>query len=169
MLASTQTTTNTVKAAPKPKGAKSAAKQTKKKTNAGYECILVLHPHLDDDTQKNLLNKLKTVFQDHGGQLQHDTTWERRRLAYPIQKQLHGYYHLFYLSQTPAALHALEKQLRIEEQVLRWLSVSVADMDAEFTAFEKMKAENAKSQQEIEPAPKDITSAEDSPILSTSS
>ena len=63
-----------------------------------------------------------------------------------VNKRLYGAYHLLYLDRSPQALWALEKSLRIDEHVLKWLSVAVADVNIEFEAFEKLKRDGSIAQ-----------------------
>ena len=112
----------------------------------GYESIFILDPEATQEQQDGLLDKLKGIIGNNGGTVVHHSVWGRRKLAYEVKKRKYGVYHLFYLDQTPQALKALENQFRLEDGVIKWLSVSVEDVDAEHTNFEKLKSEGTIAQ-----------------------
>ena len=112
----------------------------------GYESIIILDPEATQEQQTELLDKLKSIVGNNGGTVLHHALWGRRKLAYEVKKRQYGVYHLFYLDQTPQALKALENQFRLEDGVIKWLSVSVEDVEGEFTKFEKLKTEGTIAQ-----------------------
>lgn len=107
----------------------------------GYESIVILDPDVTQEQQDGLIDKFKGLVSSNGGQVVHHNLWGRRKLAYEIKKRSHGIYHLFYLDRTPEALQALENQLRIEDNVIKWLSLKVDDVDKEQQNFERLKNE----------------------------
>jgi len=107
----------------------------------GYENIFILDPNVSEENQKVLLDKLKGIVSSNGGQVVHETTWGRRKLAYEVKKREYGIYHLLYLDRTPAALQALETQLGYEDDVIKWMSVTVDDVHKEHEEFETLKSQ----------------------------
>ncbi|MEE8435947.1 MAG: 30S ribosomal protein S6 [bacterium] len=116
---------------------------TKPETTQGYESIFILHPDTGEEDQDGLIEKYKSLIGDNGGQVLHHTTWGRRKLAYEVKKNQFGFYHLFYMDKTPDALRALENTFRIDDSVIKWMSVSVEDVEKEFADFEKLKNEGS--------------------------
>ena len=112
----------------------------------GYESIFILHPDTGEEDQEGLIEKYKSLIGTNGGQVLHHTTWGRRKLAYEVKKNQFGFYHLFYMDKTPDALRALENTFRIDDSVIKWLSVSVEDVEKEFADFEKLKTEGSAAQ-----------------------
>lgn len=112
----------------------------------GYESIFILDPEATQEQQDGLLDKLKTIVGNNGGTVMHHAQWGRRKLAYEVKKRQYGIYHLFYLDGTPSALKALETQYRLEDGVLKWLSVAVEDVNVEHEKFEKLKSEGTIAQ-----------------------
>jgi small subunit ribosomal protein S6 len=55
-----------------------------------------------------------------GGQVTQVDLWGRRRLAYPIRKQSEGQYILMQTQMTPSAMREIERNLRLNEQILRF-------------------------------------------------
>ena len=112
----------------------------------GYESIFILDPDSTQEQQDGLLDKLKSIVGNNGGQVVHHAQWGRRKLAYEVKKRQYGIYHLFYLDGAPQALKALETQYRLEDGVLKWLSVAVEDVNIEHDKFEKLKSEGTIAQ-----------------------
>ena len=112
----------------------------------GYESVFILNPSATEEAQNKLLDKVTQVVENNGGKVVHKTTWGRRRMAFPIKKQIYGNYHLFYLNRAPAALKEMETQFRYSDEVLAWQSVAVNDINTEYEAFEKLKSEGSLSQ-----------------------
>jgi small subunit ribosomal protein S6 len=112
----------------------------------GYEAVFILDPNAPDEVQTGLLDKFKAIVEGQGGKIVQHAKWGRRKLAYEVKKRTHGIYHLFYISHAPKAVKALESQFRIEENVLKWLSVAVEDVEGEHAAFEKLRTQGSLSQ-----------------------
>ena len=112
----------------------------------GYESIIILDPNATEEDQQGLLGKFKETVEGEGGNVMHQTLWGRRKLAKFLFNVFHGYYHVMYLDQTPNAVSALERVLRIDESVLKWMTVAVEDVEEEFGKFEKLKTEGSIAQ-----------------------
>lgn len=112
----------------------------------GYETIVVLSPDLSQEQSDGLMDKFKKIISTEGGNVVHHNVWGRRKLAYEVKKREYGVYHLLYHDRTPTALRTLENQFRIEDEVLKWMSVAVEDVDVEHTAFERLKTEGTIAQ-----------------------
>jgi small subunit ribosomal protein S6 len=115
-------------------------------TMQGYESIFILDPETGEEDQTGLIEKFKALVGSNGGQVVHHTTWGRRKLAYEVKKREYGFYHLFYMDKTPEALRALENTFRIDDNVIKWQSVSVEDVDKEHGDFERLKTEGSMAQ-----------------------
>ncbi len=88
-----------------------------------YETLCIFHPELPETRVKELAAWMQQLVENGHGTVLHVEEWGMRDLAYRIQKQRRGYFvHLEYDS-APAALKELERNLRINENVLRFLSV----------------------------------------------
>lgn len=112
----------------------------------GYESVMILDPETSDEAQKELIEKYKSLVGSNGGQVVHHVAWGRRKLAYEVKKRQYGIYHLLYLDRTPDALRALENSMRIDDNVLKWMSVTVDDVDKEYQDFEKLRSEGSIAQ-----------------------
>lgn len=112
-------------------------------TMQGYESIFIIHPETGEEDMNGLIEKYKKLIDSNGGQVLHHTTWGRRKLAYDVKKHQFGIYHLFYMDKSPDALRAMENNFRIDDSIIKWMSVAVDDVDKEFTDFEKLKTEGS--------------------------
>jgi small subunit ribosomal protein S6 len=112
----------------------------------GYESVLILDPDATEEAQKELIDKYTALIGSNGGQVLHHAVWGRRKLAYEVKKRKYGVYHLLYLDRSPAALRAMESGFRIDDAVLKWMSVAVDDVTKELEAFEKLKTEGSIAQ-----------------------
>ena len=109
----------------------------------GYESIYIVDPNVTEQDQQTLLEKLKKAASDNGGNIVHTSVWGRRKLAYPVKKRDYGIYHVLYTDRTAEALKAMETIYRFDESVIKWQSVAVEDIDAEFNKFQQLRSEGS--------------------------
>ncbi|HEX5596604.1 MAG TPA: 30S ribosomal protein S6 [Micromonosporaceae bacterium] len=85
-----------------------------------YEIMVILDPSLEERTVAPSLDTyLSNVIRSAGGSVEKLDVWGRRRLAYEINKKAEGIYAVIDLQATPAAVAELDRQLRLNESVLR--------------------------------------------------
>ncbi len=86
-----------------------------------YEVVVIISPDQEETALNALIEKIKGWFTEGGGQIDSVDNWGKRRLAYLIRKQREGIYILFKV-QMPTTLSAvLERNLRLQEAVMRFL------------------------------------------------
>lgn len=88
-----------------------------------YETLCIFHPELPDTRVKELTTWMQTIVENGQGNVLKVEPWGMRDLSYPIKKQRRGYYVRLEYDSDPAALNELERNLRLSEEVLRFLSV----------------------------------------------
>jgi small subunit ribosomal protein S6 len=88
-----------------------------------YEVAYITDPDLDEAAQTALEEKVKGWIDSAGGRVLKVDRWGKRRLAYPIKKRLDGYYFFFQAELPPHASTPLERDLRLSEQILRFMVV----------------------------------------------
>ena len=86
-----------------------------------YELVFIVHPDLDDSALKELVDRVKGWITDAGGQVAKVDLWGKRKLAYRLRKQTEGQYVLMKTQMTPSFCTQLERNLRLQEPVLRFL------------------------------------------------
>lgn len=88
-----------------------------------YETLTILHPDLAEARVKEVLTWMQQLVENGQGKVLQVEEWGMRDLAYRIQKQRRGYYVRLEYEATPAALQELERNFRLSEEVLRFLSI----------------------------------------------
>ena len=84
-----------------------------------YEVMVILDPDLEERTIAPSLDQFLTVVKSAGGSVEKVDVWGRRRLAYEIAKKHEGIYAVVNLTAEPAAVKELDRQLNLNESVLR--------------------------------------------------
>lgn len=84
-----------------------------------YEVMVILDPSLEERTVAPSLDTYLNVIRNAGGSVEKVDVWGRRRLAYEIKKKAEGIYAVIDVSAPPAAVAELDRQLRLNEAVLR--------------------------------------------------
>jgi small subunit ribosomal protein S6 len=84
-----------------------------------YEIMVILDPSLDERTVEPSLDKYLNVVRKDGGTVDSVDIWGRRRLAYEIQKNAEGIYAVINLTATPATVAEFDRQLGLNEAILR--------------------------------------------------
>ena len=84
-----------------------------------YEVMIILDPSLEERTIAPSLDTFLNVVKNDGGSVDKVDIWGRRRLAYEIDKHAEGIYAVIDLNAEPAAVLELDRQLNLNESVLR--------------------------------------------------
>jgi small subunit ribosomal protein S6 len=84
-----------------------------------YELMMILDPEMDERNLQPALEKMLAVVGKEGGTVDSLDIWGRRRLAYEIKKQAEGIYAVVTMTAESATAKELDRQLGLNEQVLR--------------------------------------------------
>ena len=84
-----------------------------------YELMVILDPNLEERTVQPSLDTYLNVVRNDGGSVDNVEVWGRRRLAYEIDKNAEGIYAVVSLQAEPATVKELDRQLTLNESVLR--------------------------------------------------
>jgi len=99
-----------------------------------FETTFVVQPEISDEACTDLCGRLDTTLEDKGARRVMLDDWGKRKLAYEIQRFQKGHYFVLYYLDKGTVVSELERMLRLEESVLRFLTVRakdrVADLDA---------------------------------------
>jgi small subunit ribosomal protein S6 len=99
--------------------------------------MYIIDPDTADDKIAKLNEAVGKLIDKEGGNVVRMDDIGRRRLAYPIQKKEEGYYVLFEIEGTGQEIAELERRMRVNDMILRYLTVRV---DEDRKAAEKRKA-----------------------------
>lgn len=92
-----------------------------------YETFFIVDPDLPDETNSAVDNKVQSIVTANGGEILAYTPWGKRKLAYPIRKRSRGLYILMEYSGGPELVAELERNLRIDERILKFITVKLED------------------------------------------
>jgi small subunit ribosomal protein S6 len=109
-----------------------------------YEIAIVLHPDLEIDIE-SATSKVEKIIELAKGKIVKKDNWGKRKLAYKIKKQDWGIYVFYNVQLDPSAVAQIEGTLRITEEVMRYLIVSL----------ENTRLVSKTTQQNTEPEQKD--------------
>ena len=84
-----------------------------------YELMIILDPETDERTLQTTLEKMLAVVPKDGGSVDEIDVMGRRRMAYEIKKQAEGIYAVVQMTAEPATAQELDRQLGLNESVLR--------------------------------------------------
>jgi small subunit ribosomal protein S6 len=94
-----------------------------------YEHLLIARQDISAQAVDALATHLKTIVEGEGGKIEKQEYWGLRGLAYRINKNRKGHYVLLNINAPSKAVIELERQLKINEDVLRYLTVKVDQFD----------------------------------------
>ncbi len=88
-----------------------------------YELMFIVRPEADSDAVTGVNEQVAAWIGAQGGEVLQTNVWGRRKLAYAIDKQTEGTYVLMNLRLAGLALAEVERNIRLHEQVLRYMFV----------------------------------------------
>ena len=94
-----------------------------------YESVFIARQDISATQVDALTENFSKIIEDEGGQVPKKEYWGLRNLAYRIRKNRKGHYVLFNIDAPAPALHEMERQMRISEDVLRYLSIKVDELE----------------------------------------
>mgnify|MGYP001486057460 FL=1 len=110
---------------------------------SSYEIIFITSARFSEEEQSTFLKKAESTLKKEKATVKQQFVWGRRRLAYPIDDQDYGVYHIWYVEGPGSALTELEHQFNLTDDVLRFFSLRVSNIESEASQFKALLAENA--------------------------
>ena len=96
-----------------------------------YEMIYIIDTDLEETARKELIEKVSALITNNGGEIEKvDETWGKRRLAYAIDYKTEGWYVLVTFKAPVELPRELERNLQINENVLRYLVIKLVEKKA---------------------------------------
>lgn len=92
-----------------------------------YELVVVVNAVIEDDARVAVIEKAKDLITRFGGTISGVDEWGKKRLAYEIQKMNDGFYYFIKFEAETTAIAEIESQMRIMDNVLRYLCVKVEE------------------------------------------
>ena len=92
-----------------------------------YEVMYIINPNVEDETRTQLVERFSGIVTADGGSVEKIDDWGRRKLAYEIEKRTEGHYILMHFSSKPELPLELERNLKINEDIMRYLIIRKDD------------------------------------------
>ncbi len=109
-----------------------------------YEHTFIARQDISPQQVEALTEEAKKIVEDKGGKTVKEEYWGLRSLQYRIKKNRKGHYQLLGLDAPAEAVHELERQLRIHDDVLRYMTIKVEEIDPETPSAILVKREDRK-------------------------
>lgn len=101
---------------------------------AYYESVLIARQDLSAQQVEQLADELTEIVKTNGGDVAKRENWGLRNLAYKVKKNRKGHYVLLNLDAPAEAVSEYERVMRFNEDILRYLTVKVKELDPEPSA-----------------------------------
>lgn len=94
-----------------------------------YEHVLIARPDISPAQVESLMEELTGFLDKQGAKVAKSEYWGLRNLSYQINKQRKGHYSLFNIDGPAEAIHELERQHRISDDIMRYMTIKVDEHD----------------------------------------
>ena len=91
-----------------------------------YESIIIINPSVDEERINELTQKFAEMI-NKDGKVEKTDLVGKKKLAYPVKKNLEGYYVVFYFTANPAIISELERNYRITDDVIKFMTIKVEE------------------------------------------
>lgn len=105
-----------------------------------YESVYIARPDISATQVEALTADMTKILEDNGGKVTKDEYWGLKSLAYRIKKNRKGHYSLLNIDCPPAALSEMERNMRLHEDVLRYMSIRVEEHEEEPSVMMQSKS-----------------------------
>ena len=106
-----------------------------------YETVFITRQDLSQGQNDEFSKKMAQIVKDQGGKVANTEYWGLRQMAYKINKNKKGHYSLFHIDGPSASKDELERNLRLSEDVLRFMTVRIEKLPEGQSAILRKKDE----------------------------
>lgn len=96
-----------------------------------YETIVIVRPGAGEADITTVADKVTGTVENFGGSIVKNDRWGIRKLAYTINKETQGSYLFFEYAGQPDGVKEMERQLRIDDRVLKFMTIKTQDVFSE--------------------------------------
>ena len=96
---------------------------------AFYECVLIARQDIATSQVEGLVAEFTKILEDNGGRMASSEYWGLRTLAYRIKKNRKAHYQMLRIEAPAPALHEMERNMRLSDDVIRYLTVRVEELE----------------------------------------
>ena len=107
-----------------------------------YECVLIARNDVTQQQVEAVADQVAAELESQGGTVPKREYWGLRSLSYRIKKNRKGHYMLLGLDAKPAAVNEVERQLRLNEDILRFLTIRVDNLEEAPSAILARKSDD---------------------------
>ena len=93
-----------------------------------YECVFIVRQELSASQAEQLADQMAEIVGANDGEVKTREYWGLKNLAYRIKRNRKGHYTLFHLDAPPAAISEMERNMRISDDVLRYLTTRLDEL-----------------------------------------
>lgn len=126
-----------------------------------YELIFILRPSLGEEQIATVIDYTNQIILNESGTIIDLNKWGMKKLAYAIKKEIQGYYVYCEFAGTPAAIAEIERKFRIDDAVLKYLTIKTADAITEEGIQAAIGETEARKAAAVETSEEDSEDAED--------
>ena len=126
-----------------------------------YETIFILRPNAGEDEINRVVESTSQIILDEKGTIIEMDRWGMKKLAYLIKKESLGYYVYCDYAGTPAAVSEIERKFRIDDTVLKYMTIKTANSITAEDIQEVLAAISAKEAALLESEEADSTDSDD--------
>ena len=94
-----------------------------------YEHVFLVRQDVSAQQVEAIADQYKAVIESNGGAVKKVENWGLRALAYRVKKNRKAHYALMDIDAPAAAVHEMERQMRINEDVLRFMTIKVDELE----------------------------------------
>ena len=94
-----------------------------------YETVIIIRQETSTQQVEALADTLEDIVKQSGGSVKKRENWGLRSLAYKIKKNKKGHYILLNIEAPPTAIHEMERVMRLNEDILRYLTLRIDEID----------------------------------------
>lgn len=105
-----------------------------------YETVFIARQDLSAKQAEDLAKSFEKIAADNGAKVVRTEHWGLRNLAYRIKKNRKGHYVLFHIDGPSTALIEMERNIRLNEDVLRYMTVKLDEIPKDGTIMSKAEA-----------------------------
>ena len=110
-----------------------------------YETTFILRPNLGEDQFTEIIDRTSGIITDDGGTVINVDRWGIKRLAYEIEKEVQGYYVNLNYAAPGKTVSEIERIFRIDDRLLRYLTIKLADTIDQADIAREQDAFNARA------------------------
>ena len=104
-----------------------------------YELVFIARQEVSPVRAKELAKKVNDFIKTKGGKIKKEEYWGFKNLAYQIKKSRKGHYIFFILDATEKTIHELRLQVKLTQDIIRYLFIKIKEKDFDKNPSEMMK------------------------------